>query len=98
MTLFACRVVDGNIAKYPALPGGVGLDNVIYAGLRERIFEALLHVVGETLVLDRAGHVDAGAHARGESMRAIGSIGRQPAGMEGGSRGEAIRVRARRGQ
>jgi hypothetical protein len=51
-------IVDRGIAEHPAVPGLIGLDLVIHAGVRQCLLEAFLHGVGESLILDRPGNVD----------------------------------------
>ena len=61
------------------MPGGIGLDLVIDAGIAQRLFEPCLHVIREGTVFDRTGHIDFRAHTQCEQVWARRRIVRKPA-------------------
>ena len=68
MALAGGDVVDGKVGEHPAVAGGIGLDFVVDAGVGQRFLEALLHLIGEGLVLDCARDVEARLHPRREHL------------------------------
>ncbi len=71
-------VVGRGVAEDEAVSGGVGLDQVIYPGVGQAR-SSLAFISSVKLASSIGGHVDPGAHARGESVRAVGaSVARLP--------------------
>src|SRR6185369_2856295 len=77
--LGALWAVHRRVGRDPAMAQArVGLDPMVDAGRRQRVCEALLHLLREALVLDGARDVDLHvAHLWREQVRAVGCVGRQ---------------------
>src|SRR5947207_11262184 len=91
VALGGVHVVATVVGYCEAMVGRIGLDGVDYPRLGQRRLQQLFLLVGEGLVLDRPGHIDAGLYPARLVVRAVRVVGLgEVATVEGGCRSDAL--------